>query len=119
MDWHYEENGIQKGPISERDFCDLIERGQISDETLVWRKGFEGWCLAGSVIGLMTPPPLEETHQSREDRSREDAQPEDAAPTADKPNDESSSVAAESLNSAMPVQLLPASFVRGGSDVPP
>lgn len=41
--WYYAEGDQKKGPLSEEEFNLLISAGTITPETLVWRKGMQGW----------------------------------------------------------------------------
>lgn len=41
--WHYEDDGVARGPVSERELRSLRDAGGIGPETLVWRKGMETW----------------------------------------------------------------------------
>jgi GYF domain 2 len=59
--WFYASNGQQQGPIPETQFRDLIARGSVTPETLVWSEGMTGWQRAGEIPGLMTgarPPAM-------------------------------------------------------------
>jgi hypothetical protein len=59
--WFFAANGQQQGPYPEAQFRDLIARGQINAQTLVWSEGMAGWQKAGEVPGLMggsAPPSI-------------------------------------------------------------
>ena len=60
--WFFAAGGQQQGPYPEAQFRDLIARGQVSAQTLVWCEGMAGWQKAGEVPGLMAgggaPPPM-------------------------------------------------------------
>ncbi|HLZ03556.1 MAG TPA: DUF4339 domain-containing protein [Bradyrhizobium sp.] len=59
--WFFASNGQQQGPYPEPQFRDLIARGAISPQTLVWSEGMPGWQKAGEVPGLMAgamAPPM-------------------------------------------------------------
>ena len=43
MNWFYEFNGEQKGPVTENELDDLIARGTVLPTTLVWREGLPNW----------------------------------------------------------------------------
>jgi len=43
MNWHYVENGQQRGPVTDEDLAALAKQGTITPETLVWREGLEKW----------------------------------------------------------------------------
>jgi hypothetical protein len=51
--WFFASNGQQQGPYPEAQFRDLIARGQVTPQTLVWSEGMAGWAKAGEVPGLM------------------------------------------------------------------
>lgn len=62
--WFFAANGQQQGPYQEAQFRDLIARGAVTAQTLVWSEGMTGWQKAGDVPGLMAgagappaPPP--------------------------------------------------------------
>jgi hypothetical protein len=52
--WFYAAEGQQKGPFSEAQFRDLIVRGTVGPETLVWSEGMADWQKAGEIPGLMS-----------------------------------------------------------------
>jgi hypothetical protein len=59
--WFYASNGQQQGPIPEIQFRDLIARGSVTPDTLVWSEGMTGWQRAGEIPGLMSggrPPAM-------------------------------------------------------------
>lgn len=59
--WFFASNGQQQGPFPEAQFRDLIARGTVTPQTLVWSEGMAGWLKAGEVPGLMSaggPPPM-------------------------------------------------------------
>ncbi len=41
--WWYEQDGEQRGPVSEAEIINLINSGFIKPETLVWKQGIEHW----------------------------------------------------------------------------
>jgi|SRR5689334_18463712 len=51
--WFFASNGQQQGPFPEAQFRDLIARGTVTRETLVWSEGMAGWQKAGEVPGLL------------------------------------------------------------------
>jgi hypothetical protein len=51
--WFFAANGQQQGPYQEAQFRDLIARGGVTAQTLVWSDGMSGWQKAGDVPGLM------------------------------------------------------------------
>ena len=50
-------NGQQQGPLVEDQLRDLIARGAVRADTLVWSEGMAGWQKAGEIPGLMSMPP--------------------------------------------------------------
>ncbi|WP_257167497.1 DUF4339 domain-containing protein [Bradyrhizobium sp. SRS-191] len=55
--WYYAAQGQQQGPISEDELRDLIARGVVTAETLLWSDGMAGWEKAGQIPGLMSGVP--------------------------------------------------------------
>ena len=51
--WFYAANGQQQGPFPEAQLRDLITRGTVWADTLVWSEGMSGWQRAGEIPGLM------------------------------------------------------------------
>ena len=51
--WFYASNGQQQGPYPEAQLRDLLTRGTISVDTLVWTEGMSGWQRAGEIPGLV------------------------------------------------------------------
>ena len=51
--WFYASGGQQQGPYPEAQLRDLITRGMVSADTLVWTEGMSGWQRAGDVPGLV------------------------------------------------------------------
>jgi GYF domain 2 len=61
--WFYAANGQQQGPYPEAQLRDLITRGTVGPDTLVWTDGMSGWQRAGEIPGLISgggssPPPV-------------------------------------------------------------
>ena len=52
--WFYAFNGQQQGPYPEVQLRDLIARGTVRTDTLVWSEGMAGWQKAGEIPGLMS-----------------------------------------------------------------
>jgi hypothetical protein len=50
--WFYAAGGQQQGPVSEAQLRDLIARGTVTADTLVWSEGMAAWQRAGEVPGL-------------------------------------------------------------------
>ena len=51
--WFYASNGQQQGPFPEAQLRDLITRGTVRPDTLVWTEGMSGWQRAGEIPGLV------------------------------------------------------------------
>ena len=51
--WFYASGGQQQGPYPEAQLRDLITRGMVSADTLVWTEGMSGWQRAGDIPGLV------------------------------------------------------------------
>ena len=51
--WFYAANGQQQGPYPEAQLRDLITRGAVGADTLVWTEGMSGWLRAGDIPGLV------------------------------------------------------------------
>ena len=51
--WFYASEGQQKGPFPEAQFQDLIARGIVRADTLVWTEGMAGWQKAAEIPGLV------------------------------------------------------------------
>lgn len=43
MNWYYESQGQQQGPVSEAELDRLLAEGKITNDTLVWREGMTAW----------------------------------------------------------------------------
>jgi hypothetical protein len=55
--WFYASQGQQQGPYPEAQFRELIGRGTVRSDTLVWSEGMAGWQKAGEIAGLMSGGP--------------------------------------------------------------
>lgn len=53
--WFYAEGGQQQGPFPDAQFRDLIARGLVRADTLIWTDGMAGWQRAGDIPGLVSP----------------------------------------------------------------
>ena len=51
--WFYASNGQQQGPFPEAQLRDLIIRGTVRADTLVWTDGMSGWQRASDIPGLV------------------------------------------------------------------
>lgn len=61
--YHVAVDGIQKGPFMQAEMQQMIQKGQLTTNTLVWTQGMLIWKAAGSVASLSqlfdtAPPPL-------------------------------------------------------------
>jgi hypothetical protein len=56
--WFYAAQGQQQGPYPEAQLRDLIARGIVTQDTLVWSEGMAGWRKAGEIPGLMSGGPM-------------------------------------------------------------
>jgi hypothetical protein len=52
--WFYAFQGQQQGPYPETQLRDLIARGMVRADTLVWSEGMAGWQKAGEIAELMS-----------------------------------------------------------------
>lgn len=61
MSWYYAEAGRQVGPVEDAALDDLVRRGVVRDDTLVWREGMANWMPHGSARppqpAAAAPPP--------------------------------------------------------------
>lgn len=55
MEWYYENNGAQAGPISEAELKGLLAVNQITPATLVWKEGMGDWAPYSGVFAEVTP----------------------------------------------------------------
>src|ERR1700756_3220571 len=51
--WFYADRGQQQGPFPEAQLRDLVARGVIRADTLVWTEGMSGWQKAAGIPGLL------------------------------------------------------------------
>jgi len=61
--YHFAINGSSRGPMTMEQIKTAIHQGEITQETLTWREGMNGWERADSLDGLntlfsSTPPPI-------------------------------------------------------------
>jgi hypothetical protein len=52
--WFYAAGGQQQGPYPEAQFRELLARGTVTADTLVWTEGMAAWQKAGEVPGLLS-----------------------------------------------------------------
>jgi hypothetical protein len=58
MEWFYAVGSERRGPVPQEEFDELVRKGEITPETLVWREGFEDWRpLAAVTAAPETPAP--------------------------------------------------------------
>lgn len=50
MQWYYAIDGQRHGPVTQADFDQLVNSGQIKADTLVWREGMANWLSYGSLM---------------------------------------------------------------------
>ena len=53
-------NGAQAGPFNMQQLQQLVQSGQLTPQTYVWKQGMANWEFAGNVTelaGLFAPPP--------------------------------------------------------------
>lgn len=56
MEWYYEINGQQEGPVSEAVMQSLLSQAKINRNTLVWSEGMTDWLpLSGTSLASSTP----------------------------------------------------------------
>ena len=63
IQWYAAINDQQAGPFTEAQLQELIQQGQVTQESLVWRQGMSDWARAESLPELsaifnMMPPPI-------------------------------------------------------------
>lgn len=64
MDWYYEENGRQAGPVTDEQFGRLFQTGEINADTLVWRNGLSDWAPYRQAMAQSVRPPVIQTSVS-------------------------------------------------------
>jgi hypothetical protein len=52
--WFFASQGQQRGPYPEAELRELIARGTVAADTLVWSEGMTGWQKAGDIPGLLS-----------------------------------------------------------------
>lgn len=95
-EWFYQVMGQQVGPISGAELQNLVGRGVVTSDTLVWRHGLGEWVAASRVRGLFseadgTVPPKSVLASAAAEQPRTDDNdgvwtPHDAPPPADSPD---------------------------------
>ena len=56
--FYYEYEGKISGPIKEDDFYNLVLKGDLLHQTLIWEVGDTSWKKLGETYKVKTPPPL-------------------------------------------------------------
>lgn len=51
--WYYSKEGLQQGPVPENELLQIIRRGEIHRDNLVWRDGMAEWVPLSRVPELM------------------------------------------------------------------
>lgn len=62
MNWHYLEDGQQRGPVTEEQFTQLVQQGVIRPDTFLWCQGMAQWQRYGELVpaeAAATPPAAE------------------------------------------------------------
>ena len=67
--WFFAAGDQQRGPYGEVEFRDLIARGAVTAETLVWTQGMAGWQKAGEIPGFLSGSPASYTGGFRANHS--------------------------------------------------
>ena len=52
MNWYFEVQGVSRGPIPEGEFADMVQRGEVPADSLVWKPGLEEW----ATVSEINPP---------------------------------------------------------------
>lgn len=66
--WHYQKEDETIGPIAAKDMSALVENGDITHDTLIWRVGWKKWKSAKKVFSNSLreiPPPLKSSPQNQ------------------------------------------------------
>lgn len=84
MNWYYANAGTQMGPVDQAGFEDLVRRGVIGDDTLVWKDGMANWepykaIRQAEAAAKITPEPV--AQPAEPSRPAEPSQPQ-ASPAA-------------------------------------
>jgi len=58
MEWYYEKNGAQQGPVTEEVLKSLVVEGELATSNLVWRQGMADWVAYASVFAEEAVPEL-------------------------------------------------------------
>ncbi len=55
MQWYYVKDGERQGPVSEADLRQLLQTGEIKNDTLIWHEGMADWEAAELHITVEEP----------------------------------------------------------------
>lgn len=58
MSWYYANGGQRNGPVEDEEFFQLVQRGQVRDDTLVWKQGMGDWKRYAEVAPALAIPPV-------------------------------------------------------------
>jgi hypothetical protein len=58
MGWHYAQNGVPVGPVTDSQLADLVRWGVVRNETLVWRPGMADWQPYATLTQPPAAPPI-------------------------------------------------------------
>ena len=75
MEWYYEQNGQEQGPVSEQRIQGLIKTGVVQKTTKVWNSTMQNWQPAGttelaSLFATPKPPPLNTQSKSSSEKKQ-------------------------------------------------
>ena len=56
MAWYYAMGGQRRGPVSDEEFGDLVRRGVVAPDSLVWTAGMADWRRLSEVAPELPPP---------------------------------------------------------------
>jgi uncharacterized RDD family membrane protein YckC len=54
VDWYYENDGVQVGPLTDDEFRRTVLGGKVTSSTRVWNETLRGWTLYGDLQGGST-----------------------------------------------------------------
>ena len=63
QNWHFAVSGEQRGPISVEQMQQMLARGEVAPDTLVWCDGMSNWVEARTVPEFSAPPMASATPQ--------------------------------------------------------
>ena len=56
-EWFYVKDGQQLGPVSRSELDQIVQRGEIGSDSLVWQEGMENWEPHAGLASSAPPPP--------------------------------------------------------------